>query len=341
VNCPICTDICCEPIVTACQHTFCRICLYQSTVIAPDGRHCPVCRQPVTVLDEQGALLPIDLRAETAAKALIPPDEYEQRVEAAAECFDKMSAMSSEELPVFYLGSGCRVGQDISLHLFEPRYKILIRRALEGSRRFVFATRQPSAQMEATVVEVVQAQMLPDGRALVAGRGVLSVVMDRVWVADGTAGLWMCSCQTSEAGRSQQPLPATANPPRSDTAQISHLPVFYGGGTFPRSGQQTSLRLFEPRYKVMVRRVVAGSQQFIWSQRQPDHGDEAAVVKIESASFLPDGQAQITVRTVRVIRIQEAWQEEALHGLYCCSFRNDSDQDSGSNTSTSCRCVVM
>ena len=34
--------------------------------------------------------------------------------------------------------------------------QILIRRALEGSRRFVFATRLPSAQMEATVVEVVQ-----------------------------------------------------------------------------------------------------------------------------------------------------------------------------------------
>ena len=151
-------------------------------------------------------------------------------------------------------------------------------------------------------------------------------------------------------GRSQQPLPATATPPRSDTAQISHLPVFYGGGTFPRAGQQTSLRLFEPRYKLMVRRVVAGSQQFIWSQRQPDHGHEAAVVKIESASFLHDGQAQITVRTMRVIRIQEAWQEEALHGLYYCSFRNDSNhQDSGSNTSRSaaveekmrCRCVVM
>ena len=41
-----------------------------------------------------------------STQALIPPDEYEQRVEAAAECFDKMSAMSSEELPVFYLGSG-------------------------------------------------------------------------------------------------------------------------------------------------------------------------------------------------------------------------------------------
>jgi len=348
LTCPICTDTCCEPITTQCGHIFCRICLYQSTVIAPDGRHCPVCRGEVTVLDDKGALLPIDPVAEATAKELIPTDEYAQRVQEALESFTLLSAVAMEELPVFYLSSGCRVGQEISLHLFEPRYKVLIRRALEGSRRFAFATRKPQAAMQVTVVEVLQAQLLPDGRALVAGRGTQSVVMDKVWVADGTAGLWMCSCKTSTNGRPSEPIVET------ETERM-RLPVFYGPSP-PRTGQ-ASLLLFEPRYKLMVRRVFAGSRCFAWATDEPQRGGDAVVVKIERASFLADGRAQISVSRVQDIQMSEVWCEEALHGLHSCSFvsqggmlspsgnRRESDTSNATvAASTSvqrCQCALM
>lgn len=337
--CPICCETCCEPITTPCNHTFCRICLYQSTIIAPDGRHCPVCRSSVTVLDEQGALLPVDLDLEAVAKGLIPSTEYADRVKIAADAFAKLSATASEDLPVFYLSSGCNVGEQIALHLFEPRYKVLIRRALEGSRRFIFARATPQAAMRATVVQVGRAELLPDGRALVAGVGVDAVVLDKVWVAEGTSGLWMSSFQSRVALQSE--LPATPTSPRQDTPLLSHLPVFYGTGAFPRQGKQASLYLFEPRYRLMLGRVVAGSQQFVWSESGPEPGGEAGVVKVKRASFLNDGRAEVIVETLRKIRIEEAWQEEQLHGLYFCSFLNQAQSSTDSQAGTECRCAIM
>ena len=46
-------------------------------------------------------------------------------------------------------------GEPVFLHLFEPRYRILIRRAVEGDRLFIYAPESPRAGLEACVVRVV------------------------------------------------------------------------------------------------------------------------------------------------------------------------------------------
>ena len=49
---------------------------------------------------------------------------------------------------------GTRVGGTVGLHLFEPRYKILIRRAWEGGKEFVYCGCVPRVGAPGVVVRV-------------------------------------------------------------------------------------------------------------------------------------------------------------------------------------------
>jgi hypothetical protein len=87
LDCPICLQIMCQPRRTDCGHMFCRICLFQSTTLSPDGRCCPMCRANVTVVDEEGQLLPIDHELERRCIKASGRADYLARVEAAGDIF--------------------------------------------------------------------------------------------------------------------------------------------------------------------------------------------------------------------------------------------------------------
>ena len=48
-----------------------------------------------------------------------------------------------KEYPCFAMGGGLTLGSPIGLHLFEPRYRLLIATAMERDAKFVFAHRPP------------------------------------------------------------------------------------------------------------------------------------------------------------------------------------------------------
>eukprot|EP00931_Biecheleriopsis_adriatica_P101278 TRINITY_DN76455_c0_g1_i1.p1 TRINITY_DN76455_c0_g1~~TRINITY_DN76455_c0_g1_i1.p1 ORF type:complete len:469 (-),score=114.22 TRINITY_DN76455_c0_g1_i1:45-1451(-) len=205
LQCPVCIDFFSEPLTLNCGHTFCRLCLLQSTRLAPDGRNCPECRAVVDIKDP--ASHPSNAELETAVKQIVPAADVAERAKADAQALEEFLKMQRSQLPVFYMqGIASQPGQSVRLHFFEPRYRVLIRNCWEGNRRFLCTQRQPYEGGAALVVQVDNASFLPDGRANIQGRGVMKVTLTKVWVGEGTGGLYYAETDgsaTSEAATTE------------------------------------------------------------------------------------------------------------------------------------------
>ena len=61
--------------------------------------------------------------------------------------------------------SNSQTGEKMALNIFEPRYRLMVRRCMEGSRRFGMATVNNAHQLHAiaTECEIQECQPLPDG----------------------------------------------------------------------------------------------------------------------------------------------------------------------------------
>lgn len=96
-----------------------------------------------------------------------------------------------ETLPMFPLGTVLLPGMVLPLHVFEPRYRELVRDVLDGDRRFgvVLIERghevggQDSRTSVGTIAEVVRAEELDDGRWVLIAVGTDRIRVDE-WLAD-------------------------------------------------------------------------------------------------------------------------------------------------------------
>ena len=94
-------------------------------------------------------------------------------------------------LPMFPLGSVLMPGMVLPLHVFEPRYRVLVERCLAGDRRFGVALIERGSEVGggdlrtdvATVAEIVDVQRFDDGRFALVAVGVDRVLVDR-WLPD-------------------------------------------------------------------------------------------------------------------------------------------------------------
>lgn len=76
-----------------------------------------------------------------------------------------VSASESLSLPVFVMGT-VMPGEKTMLNIFEPRYRLMVRRVMEGSRRFAMAessSTNPHIEPVAVECEIVECEALPDG----------------------------------------------------------------------------------------------------------------------------------------------------------------------------------
>ena len=132
LQCSICLDFFFEPLTLKCRHSFCRVCLLQSTKLAPDGRSCPQCRALIDSITDPSTH-PADENIAAKVSAAVPAALINERSRQSAEALEALAQRSACALPVFVMRPGSqsdmRPGAPISLHFFEPRYRILIRRA--------------------------------------------------------------------------------------------------------------------------------------------------------------------------------------------------------------------
>ncbi|KAF2225614.1 PUA-like domain-containing protein [Elsinoe ampelina] len=175
LDCQVCYNLMLDPVTTSCGHTLCRKCLVRSL---DHSLHCPVCRRIV--------LIPPSLQSHPSNKTLgdlldgLVPDLVAARREAITS--EETTAMGEFDTPLFVVTLGFP-GCPTFLRVFEPRYRLMLRRALEGNRTFgiVMYNQVNTPQGElghshfmqyGTLLRIENAQLMPDGTSIIETRGV-------------------------------------------------------------------------------------------------------------------------------------------------------------------------
>jgi hypothetical protein len=137
------------------------------------------------------------------------------------------------------------------------------------------------------------------------------------------------------------------------------MPIFTMPGAV-RLGQRMNLHFFEPRYKLLIRRVWSSNHRcFVYSPWAPAVGRFAAVVRVARARFWRDGRASIVARVVAAsVLLSDVWVEEGTGGLACARIAHEEGWAESEGTEgqqhlplpphlleparrTTCACVMM
>lgn len=175
LDCHVCYNLMLNPVTTPCGHTFCRKCLAR---ILDHADICPVCRRDLPL---QASLIsqPSDKYLSTILLSICP-EEIQIREEQTF--IEERSASGGLDTALF-LVTVTFPFMPILLHVFEPRYRLMIRRALETGGQFGMIPHNqhglPQGNMGRTrfmeigvMVQIEHFQTLPDGRSFLQCRGV-------------------------------------------------------------------------------------------------------------------------------------------------------------------------
>ncbi|KAF8865863.1 LON-domain-containing protein [Acephala macrosclerotiorum] len=176
LDCQICRNIYLDPYTTTCGHTFCRKCIQS---VLENSLFCPTCRRNqelATTIRSKNP--PINLSLARMISGLCPEamalradislDEEFTKPELDTPLF--ICTLSFPQMPTF-------------LHVFEPRYRLMVERAMQKDRRFGMILHNPTREPQGhlgrvhfyeygTLLEIVSLQRLPDGRSLMETRGI-------------------------------------------------------------------------------------------------------------------------------------------------------------------------
>ena len=175
LECNVCYTLLLDPFTTTCGHTLCRTCLHR---IQDHSNSCPICRRLLALVPGVNqSQAPSNIVLSNIISGLYP-EALAARIETA-----KLESISGQlDTPVFI----CTVSfptQPLPLHIFEPRYRLMIRRAMESNRKFgmVLSNRNREVQSElgavpfyqyGTMLFIEEVQILPDGRSIIVTRGI-------------------------------------------------------------------------------------------------------------------------------------------------------------------------
>lgn len=175
LDCLVCYNLMLDPTTTTCGHTFCRKCLER---VMDHSNICPFCRRvihaPASLQNTSGntilnsllnGLCPDLVKARVAA---VRAEEQAGNEVLSTPLF--ICTLSLPSMPTF-------------LHVFEPRYRLMMRRVIEGNRQFGMLmynrTSAPQGDLGptqfleyGTMLEIVNYELLRDGRSFIECRGI-------------------------------------------------------------------------------------------------------------------------------------------------------------------------
>ncbi|KAL9034597.1 MAG: hypothetical protein Q9180_005315 [Flavoplaca navasiana] len=176
LDCQVCYALMLDPLTTNCGHTFCRKCVAR---ILDHSNLCPICRR--TLLMRPGAINEPSNKRLSHLLTTLCPDLLASRAEAASQ--EEQATASDVNVPLF----PCTLAypsMPTFLHIFEPRYRLMIRRAMEnGEGRFGMVMYNshmiPQGELGrvhfmqyGTLLQIRNIQYLPDGRSLIETVGI-------------------------------------------------------------------------------------------------------------------------------------------------------------------------
>ncbi|GES78069.1 ATP-dependent protease La domain-containing protein [Rhizophagus clarus] len=178
LDCQICYSLFIDPITTPCGHSFCKPCITRSL---DHNSTCPICRQP---LHNYNAYLhhPINKTIYSFIRALYPSLYSERRYLLESEFFNTM-----QDTPIFVTSALVFPKMPCFLHVFEPRYRLMIRRCMQSRQRQfgMVLARGNGYQDYGTMLEIRSAEFLTDGRSLVETIGTYKFRVIEKGVKDG------------------------------------------------------------------------------------------------------------------------------------------------------------
>lgn len=246
LDCQVCYNLMLDPVTTFCGHTLCRKCMAR---VVDHAYQCPMCRRR--------AAIPPFLDRHPTNKALhdllegICPEAMTSRREAVA--MEERGGEGGLNVPLFI----CTLafpGQPTFLRIFEPRYRLMLRRCLEGNREFGMLMynryNEPQGDLGhvhfwryGTMLRIGLVQPLPDGTSLVETTGTYRFRVKAHGVLDGYAvgnverveDVPLEEEQRIEAAETSQPAPEgnDATPPAPpDLDRLSTSELFRISTTF-------------------------------------------------------------------------------------------------------------
>ncbi|KAL0488415.1 hypothetical protein AKO1_015590 [Acrasis kona] len=179
LECSLCMRVFYEPVTLPCGHTFDKSCLAR---VFDYTDKCPLCRQVSHILPVH---LPVTVVVKQLAQRYLGADYEQRRLEEIEQKNTDLNA-----IPLFVLDYVLFPDTMLPLHIFEPRYRLMMRRCVAGSKCFglVPAGRQRGEMAKyGTIAHITDIKLLPDGRSIIetVGRERFSII-DK-WEQDGYA----------------------------------------------------------------------------------------------------------------------------------------------------------
>jgi len=176
LECQVCYSLMVDPLTTTCGHTYCRKCVAR---VLDHSTLCPACRRPLLSMRPGVSTEPSNKRLSHITNGLLA-DELTARIVAIQE----EEATDEEGLMPLFPCTLAYPGMPTFLHVFEPRYRLMIRRCVEnGSRTFgmmMYNThRLPQGNLGrsqymqyGTALHISRIEVFPDGRSLLETQGL-------------------------------------------------------------------------------------------------------------------------------------------------------------------------
>ncbi|XP_061923387.1 LON peptidase N-terminal domain and RING finger protein 2-like [Entelurus aequoreus] len=168
MECSLCMRLFYEPVATPCGHTFCLKCLQRCQDHTPN---CPLCKENLSECLANRGYNKTLLMEEVLLRYL--SKELAERKTIHEEEMKELSNLM-QEVPIFV----CTMAFPTipcPLHVFEPRYRLMIRRSMEtGTKQFgmCIADQLKGFADYGCMLQVQDVKFFPDGRSVVETVGV-------------------------------------------------------------------------------------------------------------------------------------------------------------------------